>query len=233
MNFAKALLLAIGFHLLLAVGIGLALEFAPSPDVLVQLDLSSVELSFAEDVSEADPAVPLPPVPEPPPPEPPPPEDPPPPELEPLPDLPPDPEALKLSDPEPERPEMPPVPEPAEERTPEQVERESVPEPEPPSVQVAAPRQARIDAPPAPKRTIRPEYPKGSRQRGEQGDVVVEIRVGEDGRVDGVSVSVSSGFPELDAAALKAVRNARFTPAKSAGRSVSSTARLTLSFKLR
>ena len=37
----------------------------------------------------------------------------------------------------------------------------------------------------------------------------------------------------LDAAALKAVRAARFTPAKSGGEAVASTARLTLTFRLR
>ena len=82
-------------------------------------------------------------------------------------------------------------------------------------------------------RAIKPEYPKGARQRGEQGDVVVEIRINAKGTVDDVAVAVSSGFPELDEAAVKAARAAKFSPARSGHDAVASTARLKLSFKLR
>ena len=96
-----------------------------------------------------------------------------------------------------------------------------------------APRQARIDAPPRPKKTIRPHYPDGARRRGEQGDVVLEIRVEEDGSVGDVKVVTPSGFGELDDAAVRAVRAARFTPARSGDAAVASTARLTLTFRLK
>ena len=93
--------------------------------------------------------------------------------------------------------------------------------------------QARVDAPPRPKRAIRPDYPKGSRQRGEQGDVVVEMMVNPQGEVDEATVVSSSGFVELDEAALRAVRFAKFTPARSGGETVASIARITLAFKLK
>ena len=82
-------------------------------------------------------------------------------------------------------------------------------------------------------RAIKPEYPKGARQRGEQGDVVIEMTVNSKGGVDKASVVTSSGYAELDEAALRAVRSAKFTPAKSGRESVASTARLTLTFKLK
>ena len=96
-----------------------------------------------------------------------------------------------------------------------------------------APRQARIDAPPRPKKAIRPHYPDGARRRGEQGDVVLEIRVEEDGSVGDVKVVATSGFGELDDAAVRAVRAARFAPARSGDDAVASTARLALSFRIR
>lgn len=98
---------------------------------------------------------------------------------------------------------------------------------------IEAPRQALIDAPPRPRRNIVPDYPEGARRRGEEGGVTVEFTVDADGRVSAASVFSSSGFPELDAAALRAVKSARFVPARKGSSSVEATARLKLSFKLR
>lgn len=196
-------------HALLAVALGVWLEYAPQPDVLATLDLSSVELSFAEKEEETAavaPNLPTPPaLPKP--------QDEKPPETKPEKLLPPDPAAPKLREPK----------EDVRLKT-EDARQETAP---------AAPRQAKVDAPPRPKRDIRPDYPKGARQRGEQGDVVVEIRVGADGLVAAAHVVTSCGFAELDAAALKAVKAAKFAPARSGREAVASTARLKLSFKLK
>ena len=97
----------------------------------------------------------------------------------------------------------------------------------------SAPRQARVDAPPQPKRAIRPDYPRGARQRGEQGDVGLEVDVSEAGAVDDVRVVASSGFAELDAAAVAAVHKARFVPGRSGSKTVASSVGLTLSFRLK
>lgn len=196
-------------HALLAVALGVWLEYAPQPDVLATLDLSSVELSFAEKEEETAavaPAVPTPPAP-------PKPQGEKPPEAKPEKPLPPDPAAPKLREPK----------EDVRLKT-EDARQEAAP---------VAPRQAKIDAPPRPKRDIRPDYPKGARQRGEQGDVVVEIRVGADGLVAAAHIVTSCGFAELDAAALKAVKAAKFAPARSGREAVASTARLKLSFRLK
>lgn len=222
---AIALVVSLAVHALLAVAIvGLASR-ASGPEVLVDLDLSSVELSFAEEEAEVTPAsapsASAPSVPVPPPAAEPPPETPP--------DriLPPDPAAVRLREPEEPTATMDAPPRPPAER-----------KPPPPTAAASAPsrpapRQARVDAPPRPKRAIRPQYPQGARQRGEEGRVVLEIEVGADGACASVRVVASCGFAELDAAAVKAVRSARFTPARSGNTHVASTARLALDFRLR
>ena len=205
------LCVSILIHALLAIALSAYLEYAPHPDVLAMLDLSSVELSFAEKEDEAATVAPQPAmveraVPSPP-------QDEKPPEVKPE----------KLPPPDPSSPKLP---EPKEEP------RKLIPHPSSP-IPPIAPRQARLDAPPKPKRNIKPDYPKGARQRGEQGDVVLEIRVNAEGTVDDVKVATSSGFAELDEAAVKAARSAKFSPARSGRESVASTARLKLQFKLR
>ena len=226
MKFSTAIIASIAAHGLVAVGIVAYMKYASGPTAVATLDLSSVDLSFAEDEDETAAVSPtMPAMPEV---EPPKPREEKPPEAERAEDpLPPDPEAPKLAEPEPEHEKM---------ETPE-----LKPEPEKPKVEhppaepvpAVAPKQAKIDAPPKPHKAIKPDYPKGARQRGEQGDVVLEIRVNAAGIVDRVDIVSPSGFPELDEAAVRAARAARFTPAKSGGSAVASTARLTLTFKLK
>lgn len=203
---------AVFAHAILALAVVLSIEWAPGPTVAAELDLSSVELSFAEKPDAAEDVAPSPPMPSMQTPTKPPLEKPP--EIRPEQRLPPDPSAYKFPEPKEEQKRFAPSA-PSEPAEPSRLS------------------QAKIDAPPCPKRTIRPEYPKGARQRGEQGNVVLEIGVGADGVCAEAKVVVSSGFPELDEAAVKAVRAARFTPAKSGTRRVSSIARLTLSFRLK
>ena len=207
-NLILSLAVSLLLHGLIAFALIAYLEYAPHPDVLATLDLSSVELSFAEQVEETQPVATAseilqqkvrPSVAEKPP------------EVKPEKSLPPDPSSPKF-------------PEPKEEP---QALKPQISSPQP------APRQARLDAPPHPKRNIRPDYPKGARQRGEQGDVILEIRVNAEGTVDDVRVATSSGFAELDEAAIRAAKAAKFSPARSGHDPVASTARLKLQFKLK
>ena len=216
MRFSTAIVASVVAHGLVAVGIVAYMKYAPGPTAVATLDLSSVDLSFAEDEDETAAVSPtMPAMPEV---EPPKPREEKPPEAERAEDpLPPDPAAPKLAEPEPER---------------EQMETPNIPPPAPPAPAVA-PKQAKIDAPPKPHKAIKPDYPKGARQRGEQGEVILEIRVNAAGIVDHVEIVSSCGFPELDEAAVRAARTARFTPAKSGGSPVASTARLKLDFKLK
>lgn len=231
MKLLPAIGISLAIHAALGLGVAAYVEWGVDTETLATLDLSSVELSFAEDESpDSAPAAvasdPLPPPPVPESVEP-----PPAPEAEPLPDLPPEAEALKLPEPEERREQM------SEARTEPPRDEAEVPPPprEEPAVQSAAsaPRQAKVDAPPRPRASIRPDYPRLARLRGAEGSVLVEIRVNARGTVDEVTVVSSSGHDDLDAAAVKAAKAARFEPAKSGGKSVPSTARLTLDFKLK
>lgn len=234
MRFGVAIFLSILFHAALAAALALYVEHARAPDVRAQLDLTSVELSFAETEDETAAvqptlaSAPEEPVPE----EPPPPEPERPPESEPPKELPPELDALKLPEPAPERPPVEtPVVEPPKEESRKEPPRPPVAASAP--APVVAPRQARVDAPPRPRKSIKPDYPKGARLRGEQGDVQLEIEVTASGAVGEVKVVSSSGYQELDEAAVKAVKAAHFTPAKRGRQSVSSTAKITLTFKLK
>lgn len=206
---------ALAVHAFLAAAIVLYIDYAPGPTVTAELDLSSVELSFSDEKLENPTAVAtLPPaarheVPAPKPIEL-------PPEVRPEKALPPDPSDYKFPEPKVETKIQPPQP-------------SQTPQPSQPS----SLSQARVDAPPRPRRAIRPEYPKGARLRGEQGNVILEIEIGADGVCVAAKVAVSCGFAELDAAAVKAALAARFVPAKAGNSPVSSVARLTLSFRLK
>lgn len=250
MRFLGSLVVSLLLHAALAVAIGLSWGSLASPDELITLDLSRVELSFAQDEAAAETPVPLAPSPTVeeerevqeeveeeveveeerveeeieekveeaveeavlPPPEPPKPE-PPKPAPPPQPPKPPEPPKAKTEPPAPKPAPQPPTP-----------------APQPPA---PAPIQGAIDAPPKPRQAIRPRYPQSSRMRGEEGDVVLSLHVTAGGEVDRVEVVVSSGFADLDEAAVKAAQKARFTPARSGSRRVDAHARLTLTFKLR
>ncbi len=81
-------------------------------------------------------------------------------------------------------------------------------------------------------KTIKPDYPREARQRGEEGDVGLEISIDARGRVETVSVVSSSGYADLDAAAVRAAQKARFNPAMAGRTAVAATARLTITFKI-
>lgn len=77
-----------------------------------------------------------------------------------------------------------------------------------------------------------PIYPAWCRRRGQEGKVILSVRIGRDGGLGGVSVFRSSGFSMLDRAAVKALQKARFSPASAAGFSVSSTRKIAYSFQM-
>ncbi len=58
--------------------------------------------------------------------------------------------------------------------------------------------------------TIRPQYPYGSRIRGEEGVVVVTAVLGDSGHALDVLIAESSGYHALDRAAVKAMNKAIF-----------------------
>jgi protein TonB len=59
-----------------------------------------------------------------------------------------------------------------------------------------------------------PPYPDAAQRLGQEGLVLLKVGLSDVGRVQGVDLLRSSGYPILDEAALKAVRKWKFRPAK-------------------
>jgi protein TonB len=72
---------------------------------------------------------------------------------------------------------------------------------------------AQVARPPAVLEQVAPRYPRQARSRGIQGLVLVRIILGVDGRVEPGHTRVLRSVPALDAAALSAVSQWRFSPA--------------------
>ena len=99
--------------------------------------------------------------------------------------------------------------------------------------ETAQEERAKVVSDPIALNRIVPTYPRSARRKGHEGRVTVEIAVADDGAVADVEVVASSGYAELDAAALGAARSARFAPATVDGVGVSGRLRLTFDFRLR
>ncbi len=78
----------------------------------------------------------------------------------------------------------------------------------------------------------KPMYPPMSRRLGEEGKVVLRVRVSAQGASLGVEVKQSSGFPRLDEAARAAVEKWRFVPARQGGEAIESSVLVPLHFTL-
>jgi protein TonB len=94
------------------------------------------------------------------------------------------------------------------------------PAPAAPAAPRAAAAEQPVEAPRADAAHLNnaaPPYPSLSRKLNEQGRVVLRIYILADGKVGELSIKQSSGYTRLDQAALEAVRNWRFIPAKRGG----------------
>ena len=63
----------------------------------------------------------------------------------------------------------------------------------------------------------KPDYPALRVRRGEQGQVVLNVLIGIDGKAQKTEIAKSSGFERLDAAALATVQRWRYVPGKRGG----------------
>jgi TonB family protein len=77
---------------------------------------------------------------------------------------------------------------------------------------------------------VGPEYPEEARQQQIQGAVVLDVRIGRDGAIQGVKLV--SGQPALANAAIAAVKQWRFKPRIVRGQPVEMQTRITLNFRL-
>lgn len=220
-----AILFSLGFHCVVACLLAVAIEgfSESSATVEVSLDLSQVELSFAESEDVAEPIVSMPSTPS---------------ITEVTPDEAPLPENNAAEEMHESPPpaigdvELPSLPEAPVAKMDLPPKKEPI-APESLSTPAQAPRQARIDVPPKPKASIRPKYPLESRKNKEEGTVLLFLKIDENGAVVSVNIEKSSGYSLLDAAAKEAVLNARFNPAKSGSKRVASTAQISLNFTLK
>ncbi len=78
-----------------------------------------------------------------------------------------------------------------------------------------------------------PAYPAFSMRANEQGQVVLRVELGADGRITGVSIITHSGYSRLDDAAVNAVRNWRCKPAMRGGIAVPAVALQPFNFVLK
>lgn len=152
--------------------------------------------------------------------------------------------------PAPQLPEQKPVPAPPIKRTPPPILAAApkteaaaapnfavAPQPEPVSAHAVAPSPvvgqvtaARFDADYL--KNPKPVYPNASRRLGEEGKVVLRVRVSADGWPLSVDIKQSSGFSRLDEAAKMAVGQWRFVPARQGSDAIESSVLVPLNFAL-
>lgn len=88
------------------------------------------------------------------------------------------------------------------------------------------------EARPAYRHNPPPAYPPAALRARRQGTVIVRVEVSAEGRALDVRLCSGSGFADLDAAALQAVRRWRFEPARLAGAPVPSRVDVPVAFNL-
>jgi protein TonB len=83
------------------------------------------------------------------------------------------------------------------------------------------------------RRNPLPAYPPLAQSHRWEGTVLLSVRISPDGTAAEVKVKESSGYAVLDEAAVAAVRNWEFEPARVNQQSISSTAEVPIHFQLR
>lgn len=144
------------------------------------------------------------------------------------------PEPVVELEPEPE-PEPVVVQEPESEPEPE-VELESESEPEPEVEPQPDPEpQVIVESSQVAKLVVewKPIYPRESRRRGQEGEVLLRLEISSTGQVESVELLKSSGHRLLDRAALRSAESLQFVPATRNGKPVSSTLDLPLVYRLK
>ena len=77
-----------------------------------------------------------------------------------------------------------------------------------------------------------PPYPPAARRRHQEGVVLISIHVTAQGRAEKVEIKQSSGYPLLDEAALNAVRDWEFVPARIGTIALASEIEVPVHFKI-
>lgn len=80
---------------------------------------------------------------------------------------------------------------------------------------------------------VKPRYPESARRKKAQGTSLLRLLVLDNGTVGEILVEQSAGHPDLDSAAVEAVKKWRFEPARDDGRPIAIWVRLPVRFELR
>jgi protein TonB len=91
-------------------------------------------------------------------------------------------------------------------------------------------KPVKYDKPPKLKTSAKLIYPESARKMGVEGQVVMLIHIGKDGKVDDTKIVKS--IPQLDAAAISTVKKVKFKPAEYKGKPVAVWVRFPVNFKL-
>lgn len=108
---------------------------------------------------------------------------------------------------------------------------EDVPPPPPPPSEQAQEFYA-FDEPPVLVKFVNPKYPDLARQAGIEGTVLLNVLVGDDGKVLQVSVIQSDVTPAMEKAAIEASKQFMFKPAKQRTVPVKARVAIPIRFKL-
>ena len=108
---------------------------------------------------------------------------------------------------------------------------EDVPPPPPPPSEQAGEFYA-FDEPPVLIKYVSPKYPDLARQAGIEGVVLLNVLVGDDGKVLAVNVLQSDVTPAMDKAAIEAAKQYLFKPAKQRTVPVKARMAIPIRFKL-
>jgi len=110
----------------------------------------------------------------------------------------------------------------------EPVTKKAAPKPAKPAIAKVERRDSEVALLTDPK----PAYPPEAFRAGEEGTVTVMASVDAQGDVSGVEIADRSGSRTLDRAALNEVRRWKFTPAMKDGKTVASTIKVPVDYKL-
>lgn len=108
---------------------------------------------------------------------------------------------------------------------------EDVPPP-PPTTSESAQEFYAFDEPPVLVKFVNPKYPDLARQAGIEGVVLLNVLVGDDGKVLGATVIQSDVTPAMEKAAIEAAKQFAFKPAKQRTVPVKARVAIPIRFKL-
>jgi protein TonB len=90
----------------------------------------------------------------------------------------------------------------------------------------------KVEEKPRPKYSPKPAYPEAAKRAGKEGKATVEVLVDVDGTVMNAKLISSTGYDDLDQAALQAAWKWTFTPAKQRNKPVRVPVRIPFTFTL-